>query len=405
MGATTTTADDLLIETYTDKNLQKLIQDDHSIIGLLTKNKKTTGRGGVARTPLHTRGNMSSNFRNEGDSLLDAHNQSSENAEWLPKSAHARIQISDEAMERTQGDPEALVDLVDFEAQNCISDLKRMVTGALYAPTAGYLCQCGTTSTANEVVLEPVSGYWALVNGLIDIGSVVDIGTTANEDAIAGSVTVTAVSISATSPTITVSGSTISTTSSHYVSIADNIDGATNKGINAFSNIIHASSTLGGITVAAEPRWKSYVNSTTTAVSLELVQELNSQIIRWTHKDAERIETGIDPFDALYRQLRSEHRWTEDAEANYGSTSAVKYKGTQIHQAPMCPDSALLAHSPSFYRWIETGAPYWGQQKHGSGKILHSTDSPAGSAGRLTWMINLGTTLRPAHARASALAS
>lgn len=405
MGATTTTADDLLIETYTDKTLTKLVESDDSILGLLCKNKKYTGRGGVARTPLHTRGNKSGNFRLEGEALLDAGNQSTENAEWTPKSAHARIQISDEAMERCAGSPEALVDLVKFEADNCISDMKDTVVAAIYSAHSGYLARCATTTTSVTVELDPVSGYWALANGFIDIGSVVDIGTLADEDNIAASRTVTDVDINPTTPSITISGATVSTDADDFISIADNIAGAVDKGINSFANIINATTTLGGITVAAEPRWKSYVDSTTTAVSLELVQTLADNVLRLTKKDPTRYETGIAPFSALYRQLRSEHRWTEDADADYGSTAAVKFQGSKIHKVPNCPDSTLLAHSPEFYRFIETGSPYWGQQKHGSGKILHSTDSPAGSSGRLTWMCNLGTTHRAAHARASALAS
>ncbi len=399
----TTNIDVLLIETYTDKRLQKLVEDDQSVLGLLTQNKKRTGRGGEARTPLHSGGNKSGNYRAEGEDLLAAGRQRTAQATWTVKSAHARISISDEAMERAQGDPEALVDIVDFEAMNAVNDLKNMVVGAIYTPNAGFLCQCGTTSTSTTVVLEPVTGFWALVNGHLDIGSTVDIGTTAAEDDKAASVTVTGVSVSATAPTITISGSTISTTSADYVSIADNRADTASKEVNSFSTII-GTGTLGNLTTSSEPRWKSYVDSSTTTVSLELVQALNSYVLRWTKKDVERFETGVTRFDELYRQLRTEHRWAEDAQANYGSTAAVKYKGTQIHQCPECPETQLLALSPSFFRWIETGGPYWGQQKHGSGKILHSQDSPAASTGRLTWMHELGTTLRAAHARASTLA-
>jgi hypothetical protein len=181
------------------------------------------------------------------------------------------------------------------------------------------------------------------------------------------------VSIDPTTPTITI-GSSVTTTTSHFVSVANARSGATSLEMNGLGNIASATASLGGIT--ATNRWKSYVDSTTTDLTLDSLLAVQEQVQQFTNKTKPTMKVimGFKQGRRFYNLFQNQVRFQSDSQISAGNTTAIDWNGMRIMQDGDCPsnkvffvdtDALLLVTSPLGVHWANeiTGGEkvVWGQ--------------------------------------------
>jgi hypothetical protein len=152
-----------------------------------------------------------------------------------------QVALETAALNQTGAQMQAVVAAKDLEIKGAIGNVSRQCSRQLVNNGDGLIAQCTTGGASTTINLLPQAsgglGYDAIVSGWLYPGLPVDIGTTADSDSLATGSVITDVSEDATAPTITI-GSSVTTTSSHYVSIANpNSATATNPELNGFRNM------------------------------------------------------------------------------------------------------------------------------------------------------------------------
>jgi hypothetical protein len=171
-------------------------------------------------------------------------------------------------------------------------------------------------------------GNDAIVRGWLYPGLPVDVGTAADSDSLATGSAITDVAESDTAPTITI-GSSITTTSSHFVSIANpNSATAPNPELNGFQNIVSTTTTLGGINPASagESFWKAAkVDTTTTTFSLDLALDLQRAVYQKSGKLMSSVVTSAKQMSNFYSLLQNQVRF--NGEQNLGAGGVGNMNG------------------------------------------------------------------------------
>jgi hypothetical protein len=249
-----TTADAILKEDY-----QPLVRDQLNNANAYSAQLKRTNKGVAGREALlalHTAYNEGVGARRESDVLPTAGSTGWVNSKVPLYKNTGRLQISIELIKATVADPTSFVRGLQASTQDLKNSAARDYNRQLFGTSNGVIAQCGTTTTANLIVL---TGATEVQMRQLRVGMVVDIGTVAAPHTIAQAVTITAVD--AATPTITVDGSTISTTSSHFVfrTVAGGaIGGVGQAEVTGLQSIVDSTGALHNVDPATTPLWSSY---------------------------------------------------------------------------------------------------------------------------------------------------
>lgn len=395
MAATPTSMDAALKETWTESRLAEQLYNQNPFLDRVKKFKNTQV-GQQAVTPIHTGRNWSyTALPGSGGTLNTAGQQEMKQATWQYKHHYQPIKIESATIDGTRSDTLSVAEAIDTEVSNGLGDLNRNLTRQLFLNGDALIMQCGTTTTSNTIVLNATSGHNALERGWIDINAVVDIGTTASEATIADAVTVTAVTDSTSAPTIVISGSTVSTTSSHYVSIANARAGTTSYEMNGLQNIVSTSADLGGLTVASVPSWQSpSVDSTSQALTLALMLAKSRQVHQKTGQRPNYVLTSLKQEENFYKLLQTQVRFAGDSVA--AGEVAPKWQGMEIQAQPDCQNEYMYFLTIDDFLLVSAGDPYW-QNKHSGGNILEWGQGTTAYVATLMARMNLGVRRRNSH--------
>ena len=400
-GATLATVDAALKETWTEDRLAQQLYDENPFLARI-KRLKNTKVGQQAVTPIHTSRNGGWTALPAGGGTLNtAGQQGMTQATWLYKNFHQQVLVQGEAIDGTSSDVLSVAEAVDLEVSGAVSDLNRQLTRMLQLNGDALTAQCGTTNNSTTVTLSTTTGYDALVRGWIGVGSVIDIGTTSSEATIADAVTVTAVSEVAATPTITISGSAVTTTSSHYVSMANARAGTTSYEMNGLKNLI-STSDVGNVSVSSYPVWApASVDTTSQALTLSLMLAKQRAVMQKTGKFPTYILTSLKQQENFYRQLQSQVRFGSDG-GSAGNVGSYNWNGSEINAQPDTPDSYMYFLTIEDLRIMTAGDPYWTSKVTG-GQTLFYVQGTDGYGGKITVRLNTGLARRNSHAVFTAL--
>lgn len=227
---------------------------------------------------LHTSRSGGVGARDEGDDLPTASAQSYQKAIFNLKYLYGRGQVTGPAIVRTRDQIGSMVSALRDEMTRIRDDLLLDTARQTYGDGTAYVAQCGTTTSSNDVVL---GADEALRKGYLYVNALVDIGTAANPVAIASAVSITDVNLA--NKTITISGSAVTTSSSHYVSVAGSrrtSDGSS-KEMDGLQELINptAGVTVGNIdpTAAGKGFWDNMRDSSGT-LSLDNLRKWSNQV-------------------------------------------------------------------------------------------------------------------------------
>jgi hypothetical protein len=264
MSATLSTVDAILKDDY--KEYLDNLNNANFILSQI-ETRKDTVQGRIARHAVHLGRSSGVGARSESGTLPTAGNQAFATVPVPVRYVYGRIQISGPTIKQAVTDRGAFIDALDAEMEGIKNDAMKDVNRQLWGTSNGVIAQCGTTTTANVVVLAASTGSTALRQLFFDGGMVVDIGTVASPATIASARTVT--SVDEVNKTITISGATISTTSSHFVFRSGAGGASSNTGqpgdgqveLTGLQTIVDDTSILHTINPSTQPKWKAYVNA------------------------------------------------------------------------------------------------------------------------------------------------
>jgi hypothetical protein len=401
-GATPTTVDAALKETWTSDNIIEQLYNQNPLLKRIRK-LKTTQVGQQAVTPVHTGRNWGyTALPAAGGTLNTAGAQELKQATWNYTHHNVQIKIQGSAIDGTQNDTLSVAEVIDMEVTGALGDLERQLSRQLFMAGDALITACGTTTTSATVVLNVADGFNALERGWLGIGSVIDIGTTADEVAIGDARTITAVTESSSAPTIVISGATVSTTSSHYVSLANSRLAAVSYEMNGLDLVVDSAATLGGLTVAAAPTWASYEDSTSQALTLPLMYNANRKVMQKTGKPANYVVTGLKQQQKFYELVQAQVRFAGDAKTEAGNVDGVGFNGMTVHAMPDCKNEQMYFLTIEDLLLVSSGSPYW-QNKHTGGKILAHIQGEDAYGAKITVRHQLGASRRNSHAKMTGL--
>ena len=401
MAADPSTIQAALKETWTEQRIAEQLYQDNPILEK-AKKLKNTQMGEYALTPIHTGRNWGwSATSSSGGTLNDAGNQSYAQAQWSYTNQHQQIKVQGSAIDQTRGDALAVASVVDEEVSGAVNDLNRNLSRQIFGDGTGQIAQCGTTSSSTTVVLNTAAGTNALERGWLDVGAVVDIGTSAAPSTIAAGVSITAVDLA--NATITISGSAVTTTSSHYVSLKGARSGSTSYEMNGLHNIVSTSTTLGGLAPASYPQWvAANTDSTSQALTLALLYTQNQKVTQKTGSTPDFVLTGLKQQRVAYQLVQAQSRYINDADMKVGGVEGVNVNGVKLFAVPDVKNEDVFFLTMGDLFTVSAGEPYW-QSRVSGGDTLVWVQGEDAYAGKLTVRLQLGVRRRNSHAKLSGL--
>lgn len=412
MAQTVANLTDVLKEAWTSERIQKQFFDQDELLKRIGT-VDATMIGEKAIVPIHkgrSGGYTSTNAA--GGTLNDADEQKVDSAEYTLVYHWFQVQLETGALNQASGSTmQALVGAKDLEMQGAIDDVRNQCTRQLVSDGTGRIAQCTTTTTSNTILLDPTGlGYDAIVRGYLYPGLLVDIGTTADSDVIATGVEITAITESSTAPSITVSGSTVSTTSSHYISIANpNSATATSPELNGLRNIVSTTESLGGLDpqTAGEEFWTAAeVNTTDTTLSLSLALDLQRKVFQKTGRNRDtEVWTSLLQQQRFYEILQNQERFSGDVNIGVGDSDKAKWRGMAPNAIPEIYDRDWFVLSMKDLVRIQGSIkkPTWATDLGGQGGGLIWTPGQTNFKNGVVWPWNVGAQRRLGFAGATNL--
>lgn len=273
MSATITALDKILKEFYLPPVVEQLNNEILFAQRLDTDSSSLYGRRAIV--PLHTGRSGGVGARGEMEDLPTPDVQRYNEAIYTLKYLYGAVQASGPAMELTSSNEGAFLEAFKSELDGMREDLKHDTTRQIWGDGTGAVAQCGTTSASTTVVL---ASDEALRKGYLYIGLPVDVGTAASPASLASASVISAVDVA--NKTITIADS-VTTTSSHFVSVAGANGKEISGGIQAMVPVDPTTGTYGGINraTAGNEFWRSQeLAATAGAVSLDDMQTADNMV-------------------------------------------------------------------------------------------------------------------------------
>ena len=245
-------------------------------------------------------------------------------------------------------------------------------------------------------------------------GQYIDIGTTADTDALTitaegSGYQVTALGISPTAPTITVNNAAVATTlGTHFVYIRNpNCTTAANPEVNGLRQLI-GTGAFGGLNpaTAGQEFWAGGARDTvTTTFSLDLALGLQRAVMQNSNNAPTSIWTGYKQQANLYALLQNQVQFTGDQNLAAGSVSSPKWNGTSIDAFADILDSDFYMLTLSDLVRIKGNldSPKWASDIEGSGGALRWRQGFTSFVDGVVYPLNMGARRRNTQAGAIAL--
>ena len=290
---------------------------------------------------------------------------------------------------------QAAVRAVDDEVDEGLNDLKKEIQRQLYSNGDALIAQCGTTTAAAQVVLAADrKGADAIDRGWFQVGMYVDIGTTANEAAVVADAKIVSVNSNGTSSTVTIDSS-VTTTSSHYISKADNRSGTTSYEMNGLENLVDNAGTFAAINSSTVPEWKANVVTASANLARSHMQSAFRQA-RQNGGSPNLILTSLNHQEDYYNLLQAQVRFAGDANLASGKVDGPQFNGLPVVADPDCPTGKMYFLDTKALFLATAGDIAW-QNTNTGGDILAWVQDEDAFAARAALYANLGTTRRRSH--------
>lgn len=417
MAQTPTTLSSVLKERWTDDEIQKQWLADDSPLSRF-ESVTATMIGKQAQTPVW--GDLNSGgytvIGSAGGSINTATNQSSNQAVWTLSYHYMPISIEFSTINQSASNLQSVISGKNQEIEGAIATVRNQGTRQLVTNGDGKVAACGTSGGASTTVPLTAAasegtayGYSALARDWLRPGAVVDIGTTADTDALVTATPVSAIAESATAPTITVGSAIDATAGTHFVYIANpNSTTAAGPETNGLRNIVATTGALGGLnpSTAGQEFWAaSQRDTSTTVLSLDLILNLSGRVLQKTGKQFTNSWTSIKQQTNYYALLQNQVRFPGDMKLGAGNFDGPSWGNTRVEAFPAILDTDWFCLTLEDFRRIvgDITKPTWYSEYSGLNKAMIPTLGSTAFGDQLVFSYQVGVGRRKSHAAATAL--
>jgi hypothetical protein len=339
-------------DSWTSERIEVQFYNQNPLIKMIPDAAGVTVIGLQAQVPIHA--SHTSGYTGvapAGGSLNPATSAGTAQATFTMAYHWMMIGLETAVLNQTNTSTQSIIAGKDLEMKDSVDFMSRMASQQLTRDGTGILAEADTSGGASTTLkLRPPSdginghGQGAIVRGHIQPGMLVDIGTTADTDALATGATVTAVNDSETAPTITTTASVDATSGTHFVYVANpNSATAANAVSNGFENIV-GTGIFGGINpaTAGNEYWKSYVDNTTTSFSLPLGLNLQRRVFQKSGSYEAQVFTSALQMQNFYLELSNQVRYPSErgmGAGGVGGLVGLDWNGTGVNVLPDMYDS------------------------------------------------------------------
>jgi len=330
-----------LKEAWTADRLQKQYEDKNMPLGKLEAIRGVM-IGKQAQTPVW--GGRSGAFTTVGaggGDLNPAAQQPVAQALWTLVYNWFQIALDASALAQASGQSlQSVVGGKDLEIEGAIENTKHQMTRMFVTNGDGIVAAADTTASATVIKLVNAAaegaayGYSALVRGWLFPGMPVDVGTTADSDALGTGVNISAVDYSnPAAPTVTLPSAIATTLGTHFFYIPNpNSPTAPNPELNGLRQII-GTGALGGLNAATAGQefWRgAFRDVTTTLFSLDLALNLQRMVLQNSNQPGTDVWTGYRQQANFYALLQSQVQFAGDQNLGAGNVSGPKWNGMTV---------------------------------------------------------------------------
>jgi hypothetical protein len=415
VAQTPTTLSSVLKERWTDEELQRQFMHDDSILKRLRATKGVM-IGKQAQTPVWNDLNSGgyTTVSAAGGAINAASNQPVGQAVWTLVEQAMPIELEFGTLNQSDGNMLSVISGKNLEITGALATIERQAVRQLVTNGDSIVAQCATANTTTvNLVASPSGtayGYDAIVRNWLRPGALVDIGTTADTDALATATTVTAVAESASAPTITVSAGTLSTTAgTHFVYITNpNSTTAANPEMNGLRNLIATTGAVGSLNpaTAGQEFWAaSQRDTSTTVMSLDLLLNLARSVKQKSRKTNVDVWMSLKQQANLYSLLQAQVRFAGDGNLSAGNVNGVNWNGANLQGFPDILDSDVWVLTLEDLLWV-TGqftTPKWATDVFGGNNPLQWKAGFTSGQDALLYASNVGLRRRNSQAGATGL--
>lgn len=417
MAQTIANMTSVIMDMWTTKRIQRQFYNKFPLMEKLQAavGTKVDGMGLQAQVPIYSgRGAGYTSVAAAGGTLNPATNEGTAQATYTMVYHWFQIALETAVLNQTEGSARSIIAGKDLEMGGAIDAVGRQVSRQFARNGDGILAECATSGGSTVVpLLTPANGghgYDALVRGHIYVGMPVDIGTTADTDALVTGSTITAIAESPTAPTITIGTSITTTSGTHFVYWA-NPNSATlaSPEVNGLENTV-GTGTYGGLNpaTAGNEYWQSFVDTTTTALSLDMALNLQLKVFQKDGSYDSSVFTSAKQMANFYSILQNQVRWTGEVgmgAGNVGGLVGLNWNGTGVNVMPDIYDADW------FHLMLEDlvliqGAikdPTWVSKLEGAGGDIRWVQGTTGFQNACVWPFQIGAQRRNRMAAAKSL--
>lgn len=406
-----------LKEAWTADRLQKQYEDKNLPLGKL-ESLRGVMIGRQAQTPVW--GGRSGAFTSvgaAGGNLNPAAQQPVAQALWTLVYNWFQIALDASALAQASGQNlQSVVGAKDLEIEGAIENTKHQMTRMFVTNGDGIVAAAGTYAggtalpLVNSAAEGATYGYSSLVRGWLFPNMPVDIGTTADSDALMTEVVISAVDYSnPAAPVVTLPSAIAATTAgTHFVYIPNpNSATAPNPELNGLRQII-GSGALGGLNpaTAGQEFWRgAFRDTTTTVFSLDLALNLQRYVLQNSNQPGTAVWTGYRQQANFYSLLQNQVMFSGDGNLSAGKVDGPTWNGMTVQAFADILDSdwfqLTLADLVRITSAMEK--PRWASDIEGSGESISWKQGTTQFVDGLVYPLQVGCQRRNTQAGALAL--
>lgn len=252
MALTLSTADSALKEDYQPAIREQLNNSVMFLQQIERNTKDVVGRRAVLS--LHVRRNSGVGARGEGGALPAAGSQRYAEERVSLRYNYGHIEITGPTIRAMRSDEGAFIRALDSETEGVTNDLRRDVNRQLFGTSDGVIVEVGAGSSTTSIVFATTAT--AVQKRQIEVGMLIDVGTSSPFTSVGTQREVTAVSSSAITVTPAFAGAPAS--GDKVVRSGSGGSSTLQKELTGLQTIVAASGSLFNVDPSTEPAWAAY---------------------------------------------------------------------------------------------------------------------------------------------------
>lgn len=397
MGATLTTLDAVLKETYGPKIVNQMENDVVFLNIMKKKTRPFVGKRFVV--PVKVTRNEGQGFRAENATLPSAGNQGYEDIQVTPTYYYGKFSVTGQAIEQGRNDVGAFARSQTKEAQGLVEDMSKRLNQALYLPQTGARGTVTSVSSNTFTLTKASKG--------LEVGMIVDVFSsdyaTKRNSTDLEITAVTESSLNDTSVTaITVSGTHSGVTSTDIIVQKGSITAAGGSAISVIGleDAIKASGTYLTINPSTYPIWKASVldnSGTNRSISEDLIQQLIDRVRQKSRKSITDLLTTFNQRRRFFNSLSPNRRYVNTKKLLGGGAEVVEFDGRQLIVDPDAPPYTLWGLNRDVWGVAQTRDGHWIDD---DGTVLHrDLDDKDAYFATWRWFFQLWTEQRNASGK------